>query len=230
MKAFVGRGIQTEAWDDTLQSGQPAIRLPGSPPHPAGTAASTSEFCPAPHRPLVTFPAIVVLLTLYWLSGNTHTLIWAEDCERSPNFFLNYYYYFFPQADLVVCEEQQKWADSHREFTSSESATGPVISKLGQCVCKKAAGSKQESGAGEMTAVRVQPLPAPSFWPLPKQKQYLNLSKHPQWQRGRVRLITVLFTNIQLTQHPSLKEADAVFSTDRYIYIILINHLHNINK
>lgn len=60
MKAFMGGGIQTEAWEDTLQTGQPAICLPGSPPRPAGKAASASEVCPAPHRPLETFPAVAV--------------------------------------------------------------------------------------------------------------------------------------------------------------------------
>lgn len=79
MEVFTGGGIQTEAWEDTLQTGQPAICLPGSPPHPAGKAASASEVCPAPHRPLKTFPAVVI----YWLSGNTRTLIRREDCERS---------------------------------------------------------------------------------------------------------------------------------------------------
>lgn len=89
MKVFMGGGIQTEAWEDTLQTGQPAICLPGSPPHPAGKAASASEVCPAPHRPLKTFPAVVI----YWLSGNTRTLIRREDCERSYDYYI---YFFFP--------------------------------------------------------------------------------------------------------------------------------------
>lgn len=92
MKAFTGGGIQTEAWEDTLQTGQPAICLPGSPPHPAGKAASASEVCPAPHCPLQTFPDVII----YWLSGNTRTLIRAEDCERSCYFF----FFFFPRLTL----------------------------------------------------------------------------------------------------------------------------------
>lgn len=94
MKAFTGGGIQTEPWQDALQTGQPAISLPGSPPHPAGKAASASEVCPAPHCPREMFPAAVI----YWLSGNTRTLIRAEACERSYDYF--WFYFSFPRLTL----------------------------------------------------------------------------------------------------------------------------------
>lgn len=205
MNAFTGGGTETEVWKDTWQTGQPAICLPGSPLRPAGKAASASEVCPAPHRPLETFPAAVV----YWLSGNTHPLIRAEDCERASDHLFNYY-------DLIICGEQHGRAGSHRKPSGCGSAAEPAVPKAVRRVPKRAAGSEQESCAGEMTAVRVQPLPAPRFRPLPEPKQCFHLSKHPQRQRGRVRLTAALFANIQLTQHPSPKGADTVFSTDTF--------------
>lgn len=92
--------------------------------------------------------------------------------------------YLFSEADLIACEEQHKQPVTEGLLALNQ-RWGPLYQRP-RCVCKKAAGSKQESHRGEMTAIRVQPLPALSIWPLPKQKQCLNLCKHPQWQRGRV--------------------------------------------
>lgn len=92
MKAFTGgRNSDGGLRGHICKLGSQPSVYQDSPPHPAGKAASASEVCPAPRRPLETFPAVII----YWLSGNTRTLIRAEDCERSYGYFFNYYYYYY---------------------------------------------------------------------------------------------------------------------------------------
>lgn len=107
MSAFTGGGTETEVWSDTLQSGQPAMCLPGSPLHPAGKAAPASEVCPAPHHQLETFPAAV----LYPLGGTAHPLIRAEDCERASDYLFNHH-------GLVLCGKEHRGAGRHRRRSS----------------------------------------------------------------------------------------------------------------
>lgn len=158
MNAFTGGGTETEVWKDTLQTGQPAICLPGSPLHPAGKAASAAELCPAPHRPLEMFP----LAAVYWLSGNTYPLIWAGDCERASDYLCHHH-------NLIIHGEQQAGAGSHGR-----------LSGCGQLAAVKC--------VREMREMREMSASCPLLPASAKPQTMLPWRKHPHSPTGGVQL------------------------------------------